>query len=62
MTRMLLEFHALKTNTTGNENVAIGRAALASNTERWRISNTADGYSSLLSNTTGASNTVIGED
>lgn len=50
--------NALKTNTSGNDNVALGHGALESNTTG--IQNTAIGTSSLSLNTSGGYNVAIG--
>jgi trimeric autotransporter adhesin len=49
---------ALKNNTTGSQNVAVGDGALLSNTTA--TDNTALGHQALLSNTTGGKNTATG--
>tara|TARA_R110002096_G_scaffold190969_1_gene372325 strand:- start:114 stop:926 length:813 start_codon:yes stop_codon:yes gene_type:complete len=49
---------ALKFNTTGAQNTAVGTNALSANTTA--SSNTAMGYNALAFNTTGTSNTALG--
>jgi hypothetical protein len=51
---------SLCSNTTGDENVAIGTLALASNTTA--STNTAVGTNALICNTTGSANTTVGKD
>src|SRR6266851_2500398 len=50
---------ALRTNTTGNNNTAVGAFALESNTDG---TNTAVGFFTLGRNTTGSANTAFGDE